>query len=222
MLALNAMDVSDHNALRRRQSGESLASLLIGMTLGLLVVTAGLQMLGVQWQHQRHLLQTHQLQQDLQAALDLMTQELMQAQGVPEAWQRRADAPCADAFCNSDGALRLGTRQIEWATDRNRNGQRENNECNGFRVQGGKLQHKTACQSPVWTDLSDTASLVLTDLGLAVDFQRQGPRAVRRVRLTLSGHPAGQPEHALQLLQTVQLRNDLPLAAQEACDRAAS
>lgn len=221
MLALKASHSAGHNTGRRRQAGESLASLLIGMALGLLVVTAGVQMLGVQWQHQRHLLQTHQLQQDLQAALDLMAQELMQAQGVHEAWQRRPDEPCPDAFCSGDGALRLGTRQIEWATDRNRNGQRENNECSGFRVQGGKLQHKTACQSAVWTDLSDTASLVLTDLGLALDCQRHGRRAVRRVRLTLSGHPAGQAEHPLQLQQTVQLRNDLPLSAQEACDRAA-
>lgn len=221
MLALKVKGLHRVHGLPRRQSGESLTSLLIGMALGLLVVAAGVRMLGFQWQPQRQLLQTSQLQQDLQAALDLMALELMQAQHVNAAWQQRPDAPCADAFCSGDGALRLGTRQIEWATDRKRNGLRENNECSGFRVQGGKLQHKTACQPAVWTDLNDAASLVMTNLAVTLDCQRHGLRAVRRVRLTLSAYPTGQPEAALQLQQTVQLRNDLPLSPQEACDRAA-
>lgn len=207
---------------QRRQNGESLTGLLLGMTLALLVIAAGVRMLGLQWQHQRHILQASQQQQDLQAALDLMALELMQAQQVDPAWQLRTEAPCADALCSGDGALRLGLRQIEWASDRNRNGQRENNECSGFRVQGGKLQHKTACQPVVWTDLSDTATLVVTDLAVALDCQRHGLRAVRRVRLTLSAYPAGQAEAALQLQQMVQLRNDLPGSPQDACEHAAN
>jgi len=212
MLALNPASAIHRNL----QAGESLLAVLVGISLGLLVVTAGIRLLGLQWQHQRVQLQTSQLQQDLQAALDLMTLELMQAQQVQEAWLQRPDAPCPDAFCTGDGQLRLAPRQIEWATDRNQNGQRENNECSGFRLQAGKLQHKTSCQPAVWTDLTDTGSLVLTGLDMALDCQTRGQRLVRRLRLTLSAHPAGRPEHLLQLQQTLQLRNDLPVSSQEA------
>lgn len=204
----------------RHQRGESLPSLLIGLSLGLLVVAAGIRLLGLQWLTQREQLQQVALQQDLQAALGLMLQELQQAQHLPQAWQQRADGPCSDALCEGDGALRIGPSQVEFATDRNRNGLRDNNECSGFRLRAGALQHKTACQPAVWTAVTDSQSLPIVQLDFRLDCQRQGQRLVRRVAITLqtqrpwpaatSNLPAVTTE-PLRVQQQVTLRNDLPV-----------
>lgn len=198
-----------------RQRGESLLSLLLGLGLGLLVVAAGIRLLGLQWQSQRQQWQHLALQQDLQAALDLMVQELQQAQHLPHAWLARADGPCSDALCTGDGALQIAPGQVEFATDRNRNGLRENNECSGFRLRNGALQHKTACQPAVWTVVTDSASLPLTGLTFRLECWPQGRRVLRRVHVQLDVRPpdpvssiADVPQ--LTLTQSLNLRNDLP------------
>ena len=195
------------------QAGQSLLSLMLGMGLGLLVVAAGIRLLGLQWQTQRQLLQQVALQQDLQTALGFVVQELQQAQQVHAAWQQRADGPCSDPLCTDEGALRLSGEQLEWATDRNRNGLRENNECSGLRLRGGVLQHKTACTTAVWTALTDPASLQLTRLDWQLQCRSEGQRLVRRMRLVLAGHVPQNPDQRLQVEQLVNLRNDLPLPA---------
>jgi Tfp pilus assembly protein PilW len=194
----------------RTQTGQSLPGLLVGLALGLLVVAAAVRMLGLQLQLQTHQRQAGTVQQDLQSALDLMGQELMQAHYLQSAWQVRLAAPCTDALCSNDGAMRVGPTQIEFAHDRNRNGLRENNECSGFRLRAGELQHKTACQPVVWTSITDAGSLRLTALQFALQCQRQGQRLMRRVQVQISGHPPGQPLHPLQLRRVFGVRNDLP------------
>jgi type II secretory pathway component PulJ len=197
---------------RTRQAGESLLSLLVGLGLGLLVIAAGIRLLGLQWQTQRQQLQQVALQQDLQTALGFLAQELQQAQHLAQAWQSRADGPCSDPLCSGEGALRLAAGQIEWASDRNRNGQRENAECTGFRLRNGVLQHKTACEPAVWSALTDPASLQLTRLDLRLHCRLEGQRLVRRVDLLLDGHSPHNPALRQQVQQQLALRNDLPLS----------
>lgn len=199
----------------RAQSGQSLPGLLVGLALGLLVVAAAVRMLGLQLQVQAQQWQTRSAQQDLQSALDLMEQELMQAHYLQSAWQQRLAAPCSDALCSNEGALRIGPAQIEFAHDRNRNGQRENNECSGFRLRAGELQHKTACQPAVWTAITDNGSLRLSALQFVLQCQRQGDRLMRRVQVQLSGHAAGQPQFPLLIERLLFIRNDLPTDGSE-------
>ena len=196
-----------------RQRGESLVGVLVGLALGLLVVAAGVRLLGLQWHSQRQLQQQLALQQDLQTVLGFVVQELQQAQHLAQAWQQRAEGPCNDPLCSGDGALQVAASQIEWASDRNRNGLRENTECNGFRLRSGVLQHKTACEPAVWTALTDPASLRLTRLDFTLQCRSEGQRLLRRITVVLDAQAPQSRDKRLQLQQQLTLRNDLPLPA---------
>jgi type IV pilus assembly protein PilW len=70
---------------RRRAAGLSLPELLVGMTLGLLVTAAALALVAMASGEQRRLLAEARLQQDLRAAMDIVTRELRRSGQWPDA-----------------------------------------------------------------------------------------------------------------------------------------
>jgi type IV pilus assembly protein PilW len=69
---------------RRRQRGLSIVELMVGVTIGLLVVAAAAIMMSGQMVENRRLLLSAQLQQDLRAAGDIMTRELRRSAHLSE------------------------------------------------------------------------------------------------------------------------------------------
>ena len=194
----------------RAQRGETLVGLLVGLGVGLLVLAAGSQMLAQLLQGHRLALQDSHMHHDLRSALDTITRELRQAQALGQAWRGRATAHCADAFCAGQADLLVQGQRISFGQDRNQNGLLDNNECLGFRLRDHELQIRTACTPEVWTDLTDAGSLKMTSLAWQVQCEKRGRWVARWVTVQLSAQWPRDATRALNLSQTVSLRNDVP------------
>ena len=192
------------------QQGETLVGLLVGLSVGLVVLAAGSQMLAKYLQAHRLALQDSHVHHDLRSALDTLTRELRQAQSLGQAWRGRVQADCADAFCTGQADLLVQGQRISFGQDRNLNGQLDNNECSGFRVKNHELQIRTACVPEVWTDLTDAGSLKMTSLAWQVHCEKRGRWVARWVTVQLSAQWPRDATRTLSLSQTVSLRNDVP------------
>lgn len=207
MLAMNTRNA-------RHQRGETLAGLLVGVALGMLVLAAGAHMLAQLMRGHRLALQDSHLQQDLHFAMDLMASELQDAQYSAQAWTSRSPQACSDAFCDGSEDFSLASGRMDWTLDRNHNGVQDNDECTGFRLRAGALQVRTACVPEVWTALTDTASLRLSRLDATLHCQLHGGWLQRQVQLQLEAQWPQDAARTLQLQRTVALRNPLPQAVQ--------
>jgi len=69
---------------RRRQGGLSLVELMVGITIGLIVVAAATVLVSTQLSENRRLLLETQLQQDLRATADIVTRELRRVGTLPD------------------------------------------------------------------------------------------------------------------------------------------
>lgn len=192
------------------QQGETLVGLLVGLSVGLVVLAAGSQMLAKYLQAHRLALQDSHVHHDLRSALDTLTRELRQAQSLGQAWRGRVQADCADAFCTGQADLLVQGQRISFGQDRNLNGLLDNNECSGFRVKNHELQIRTACVPEVWTDLTDAGSLKMTSLAWQVHCEKRGRWVARWVTVQLSAQWPRDATRTLSLSQTVSLRNDVP------------
>jgi type IV pilus assembly protein PilW len=194
----------------RKQLGETLVGLLVGLGVGLVVLAAGSQMLAQLLRGHRLALQDSHMHHDLRSALDTITRELRQAQSIGQAWRGRTSAHCTDAFCAGKADLVVQGQRINYGQDRNQNGLLDNNECSGFRLKEFELQIRTACTPEVWTDLTDAGSLKMTHLAWQVNCEKRGRWAARWVTVQLSAQWPHDTTRTLSLSQTVSLRNDVP------------
>ena len=194
----------------KAQKGETLVGLLVGLSVGLLVLAAGSQMLATYLQEHRLALQDSHVHHDLRSALDTIARELRQAQSLGQAWRGRAKAHCADAFCTGQADLLLQGQRISFGQDRNSNGLLDNNECSGFRLKDHELQIRTSCTPEVWTDLTDAGSLKMTSLAWQVLCEKRGRWVARWVTVQMSAQWPRDASRTLSLSQTVSLRNDVP------------
>jgi type IV pilus assembly protein PilW len=193
------------------QQGETLIGLLVGLSLGLLVLAAGTQMLAQQLRGHRMNLQSSHVQHDLRSALDGMTRELRQAQYSAQAWQTRAPTVCDDPFCDGLEDFSIEGDWIDFSRDRNHNGMQDEDECMGFRLSNQVLMARRSCSSSgSWLPITDRASLQLTALSWQLQCELRQGWLHRTVRVTLAGQWPGDATRAFNLSQTVHLRNDLP------------
>lgn len=207
MLAVN-------RSAHRRQRGETLVGLMVGMALGLLALAAGAHMLAQLLRGHRLALQDSHLQQDLHFTMDLMVHELQDAQYSGKAWTTRHPEACTDAFCDGAEDFSLASGRIDWTLDRNHDGVQDNNECTGLRLKSGALQVRTACSPEVWVALTDTASLRVTRLDAALKCRLHTGWIQRQVQLQLEAQWPNEASRTLTVERTVMLRNDLPQATQ--------
>lgn len=196
--------------LQTTERGETLMGLLVGLAVGLVVLAGGSALLANQLRSHRMGLQESHLHQDLRSAMDWMARELAQAHYAANAWETRAPTRCDDAFCAGPDDFSIDGSRIAFSLDRNHNGQKDNNECLGFRLVKGALQARTACSPEVWTAITDTANLQVTQL----DWQLQCTPAqgwlLRSVDLAMTAQWPGDASRQVGLRRTVHLRNAMP------------
>lgn len=190
--------------------------LLVGLAIGLLVLAAGTQMLAQLMQGHRRNLQTSHMQQELRVAIDWMTRELRQAQHSSKAWQTRSPRGCSDAFCEGSDDFSILDDWIDFSFDRNHDGQKDANECTGFRLANNAVMVKRSCEGDgQWLPITSPQSLEVTDMRWVLLCTLNQGWVHRSVRLSISGHWPGDPSKVMRMDQTVELRNDLPAAVQE-------
>lgn len=156
----------------RRQRGLSIVELMVGVTIGLLVVAASALLVSGQLTENRRLLLETQLQQDLRATTDIIVRDLRRAGGWQEAvltgpWSTEN----TDPQCNRYATLDVEGDSVIYRYYRNG----DNNSGLGIKLENGVL--KSAIQGPStvssttcdqhqqpggWQELTDSRTLRVT------------------------------------------------------------
>lgn len=202
-------------AMRRGQRGETLTGLLVGLSVGLVVLAAGSALLANHLRGHRMALQDSHLHHDLRSAMDWMARELRKAQYSAHAWETRSPSACNDAFCDGPEDFGIVGDQIEFSHDRNHDGLQDNNECTGFRLSERVIQIKRSCQSGGdWVAITDVASLRVNTLNWQLECEKGSGWIHRSVVLNLTAQWPDDAAGQITLTRRVHLRNDLPEAVQ--------
>lgn len=200
-----------------------MVNLLIGMAIGLSMLSAASAWFNMQWLSDRHILLRNHTQQDTRALINTLVHDIrrsnFQALNLGIATQR--PGTCPSEFCGLPEDFEVSTHQILFSIDRNSNGRKDSNECSGFRLSAQELQIKTSCQPSVWTALSDRQNLQLLELSFHMECDNsntnQGdlltilvrsqsssekvPRSVQRI-VRLRNHTAHQRQGTLPCANT--------------------
>lgn len=165
---------------RGRQRGLSLVELLVGMAIGLFVVGAGILGITTSLRENRLLLLEARLQQDLRAAMDLITRDTRHAGfwgsatlGVPTATvaatanphisitlSTMPPRPTRVASTTPVSATGNATSSITYRWDESADGTLDANEAYQFRLDSGKIQMQIGTGG--WQDVTDPGSMVVT------------------------------------------------------------
>lgn len=195
------------------QRGETLIGLLVGLSVGLVVLAAGSAMLANHLRGHRMALQDSHLHHDLRSAMDWMARELRKTQYTAQAWKTRAPSVCDDAFCSGWQDLRIEGDWIDFSYDRDHNGKKDDDECMGFRLSGTTLHARRSCKGD-WQAITDNANLKITALSWQLRCELRNGWVHRSVMMALTAQWPRDASRQISLSQTVHLRNDLPASAQ--------
>lgn len=197
------------------QRGETLIGLLVGLSVGLLVLAAGSAMLANHLRGHRMALQDSHLHHDLRSAMDWMARDLRKAQYTGQAWQTRAPGVCDDAFCEGWQDFSIEGDWIDFSYDRDHDGEKDDDECMGFRLSGQALHARRSCNGTGdWQAITDSANLELTALSWQLRCELRKGWVHRSVEMALTAQWPRDATRQISLSQTVHLRNDLPASAQ--------
>lgn len=156
------------------QAGVSLVELLIGVTLGLFIVGAGLTVLVVHLRESQALIAQSRLMQDLRAATDLIARDLRRvgywgdaAAGV---WPRDAATGAAGVTANPYTALAVSSTStpavtFRYSRDAVENTRVDDNEQFGYRLRSGALEMQLGAGR--WQVMTDVGSMTVTRLDIA-------------------------------------------------------
>lgn len=189
--------------------------LLVGLSVGLVVLAAGSALLANHLRgHRAALLDSH-LHHDLRSAAHWMSRELRKAQYTALAWKSRSPLTCDDTFCKDGQDFNIQGDWIDFSHDRNHNGVRENNECMGFRLVDGALHARRSCLgNGSWQAITDRANLHITELRWQLQCDAHQGWLSRSVQMQLTAQWPGEASRRISLSQTTHLRNALPLSQQ--------
>ena len=217
-----------------RQRGLSIVELMVGVTIGLLVVAASAMLVSGQLGENRRLLLETQVQQDLRAASDIVVRELRRAGARIDAATGAVWVPgSTDVSCNRYATVTTAADSVHFRYYRDST----NNGPIGFKLEDGVLRSAVhgpgsvsaaACEqteSPAnWQDLTDARTLKITRFVVtptitseqipcprlcAGDTRDCWPRIeVRQYAITLDGEAVSDPAVKRSVSAVVRLRND--------------
>jgi len=199
--------------MMQRIRGESMISLLIGLAMGLLVISGGIHLWMTTLKSQRTALQESHLAQDLRTAMAWMVQDIRRAQYMNGAWRTRTMSTCNDDFCGTAEDFSVSANQIEFSWDRNDNGSKDNNECTGFQLKSYELRTKTACSPAVWSAITDAGSIKVMALQFTSHCSWLQGTLFRHITVQLTAALPNDPSTLLTQKQSITLHNASPAAA---------
>lgn len=147
------------------QRGLSMIELMVGLTLGMVVVVGGISLFVSNAVTSRQLNRETRVNQDLRAAVDLIARDLRRAGYWGESLRGTiaTSATTSTTTPNPYRAITAGTNQIEYnfSRDTTEDNALGNNEQFGFRLNAGAVEMKTD-GTPTWRAVTDPASLTVT------------------------------------------------------------
>ena len=154
-----------------------MVNILVGLAMGLGVLSAAVFWVHFQWTHDRKILESSHAQQETRALMDTMVHDIRRAnfQSISIAPTTHSETNCLSPFCGAPEDFQVTPQQILFSIDRNENGLKENNECSGFRLNGAQIQTKTSCQPAVWTSLTQPKILEILALELRLQCNQSSP-----------------------------------------------
>lgn len=202
-------------ALRRtRQRGVSIIELLVGIAVGMIVLTGAVKLMSDTLGSNRRLVLETRVNQDLRAAADLIVRDLRRAgywenavSGVFSTTESAAAAP------NPYRAIDLASNVIKYSFDRDGNNTVDAGEWAGYRLNNGVLEflvsRDATSDTDAWQPVTDPKVVRITALEIAplatprlvelytycacltkltctaADFQGSGTHVASRPRLTI-------------------------------------
>lgn len=218
---------SPHRAVPRR--GLSIVELMVGIVVGMFVVAGALSMSAGNLDKSRRMLADVRFNQDLRAAVDLVTRDLRRSGywGAAITGTQAIGATSATAqnpYAGATGST-AGGFTYQFSRDAEENGTLDADEQFGFRIRDGALQMRGDADG--WTDVTDTKVMSVADDGLTITPQvtvlplgHMCPRAcnagtpncptitLRSYAVVLTATSAADPAAVRQLRTTVRPRND--------------
>jgi type IV pilus assembly protein PilW len=210
------------------QRGLTMVELLVGMALGLFVISAALLLLMSRIQAHRAELLEARLMQDLRVAIDVVTRDLRRAGYWNDAATVMAGSASA-ASANPYAAITPAsgsseTIRFSYSRDLQERRGVDGNEQFGFRLRRGAIEMLLGGGN--WQALTDSNTIMVTAFSISPALQEIGldalcaqscsegeddcrPRqVVRSLAVSISGHAAGRPRVLRSLRTLVRLRND--------------
>lgn len=154
----------------RSQRGLSLVELMVGMTVGLIVLTAVFTIYITAMQGGRDTLNAAKLNVELRGAMDVMVEEIRRAGsggagGPGSPFMNRNTATFSDLAVSGTGNC------IEFSYDANGNGTLGSDEYFGFRIQNNAIEMRNggtgvinSCTNGTWERLTDPAFVTIPTL----------------------------------------------------------
>ena len=206
----------DVNAMANTtQKGETLMGLMVGLSVGLLVLAGGSSLLTHQMRGHRMAWQDSHLNHELRVAADWMGRELRKAQYSAKAWETRSPNQCDDTFCDGFEDFSIEGDWIDFSHDRNHNGEQDNDECMGFRLSGNALQAKRSCSaSGDWQSVTHSQTVHITGLAWQLQCKQHQGWLSRSVQMTLQAQWPSDVSRHITLTKTLHLRNNIPASQQ--------
>lgn len=207
------------------QRGLSIVEMMVGMTIGLLVVAAASMVVTTQLSENRKLLAELQIQQDLRATADIITRELRRSGAWTAAqsgvWSPGNPSPQPNVFAaitlNAEPATQVGYRYKRVAGDAG--------GPYGFKLESGTIK---SLLGGTWQELTDSRMLritgfTITPVSVGPPFQLPCPKAcssdpndtscwptiaVRELEVSIAGESASDASIKRSVRTSVRLRND--------------
>lgn len=154
-----------HRARITAQRGLSMIELMVGLTLGMVVVIGGISLFVSNATTSRQLNLETRVNQDLRAAVDLIARDLRRAGYWGDSLRGTVatSATTSTTTPNPYRAIAAAADQIEYSFSRDTTEDNTlgSNEQFGFRLNAGAVEMKTASDAP-WRAVTDPASLTIT------------------------------------------------------------
>jgi prepilin-type N-terminal cleavage/methylation domain-containing protein len=212
--------------VRRRARGLSLIELMVGITIGLVVVAGATLMAATQISDNRRLLLETQVQQDLRAAADIITREVRRTGFINWAagtlWSSATPNDLPTPNILSRAAYGTGGEEVSYGYHRPGSGA-PNSLFFGYRLNTGVIQQRIGANVQ---DLTDGRTLEVTAFNVTltnptIRAQLACPRlcpdgtqncwpilSVSDVLITITGRPRSAPELSRTVTSQVRLRNE--------------
>jgi type IV pilus assembly protein PilW len=208
----------------RSQRGVSIVELMVGMTIGLIVISSITALLVNALQANNDVVRASRVNQELRAAMDLMVREIRRAGYRGDHADYIGLLSSGQTYSNTVVVSEDGT-QLDLAYDADRSGGTFSaDETYGFRLSNGAVQ---ALRGGTWSNLTDPGYTRITKLAFCFlpseddECLVEPPAAsqvtiaggstyvvVKELRITLTGEAVADPSIVRSLRETVRVRND--------------